>query len=245
MLEAELKYKMKLRDQALEQKKKDIDSEIDLKIRERDELMRERRLLLEQPSETRLSRERRRMRSVSPHDRSRSPSMDRGRGRSRDDYHYRSRSRSLSTERAPSFGHLSPRYHSRSRSLSPSRSRSQSRSVNFDESLNSHHSYRYDTEDYYSSMYDSGFGEEKLVRDSGTNTPIIRNGREIKMKKSKDERPPWKYWKSEAVPDVVGPPLHEPYNQSAVAEPLELRDVHVRNGGEILPMSNDGDNHTG
>lgn len=234
VLEAELKYKMKLRDHALEQKKKDIDSEIEMKIKERDALMEERRLLMGCPAETRLSRERSRVRSRSPTDYSprspRSTTIERGRSHSRsrdeDGYRYRSRSRSLSTERAPSYGHVSPRYRYRSRSFSPSQSR-----VSFNESLNSHHSYRYHDPDYLRSE-DSGFYEGSYSREASTNTPVIRNGRELKLKSRKDERPPWRYWKAEPVPDVIDPPFHEPYDQGAVAEPLELRDTNVRTGGK-------------
>lgn len=218
---------MKVREQALDQRKRTIDGEIELKIRERDQLMEERRLLAGYPGETRLSRARTRQRSD---ERTRSPELysERQRSASRDRHHYRSRSRSLSTERAPSYGHPSPRYTGRSRSLSPSGHRS--RSVNFDESMNSRHHYYHDYEDWGD---DSGFidySDEKV--DSSTNTPIIRNGRELKLKKKKDERPPWKYWKAESVPDVIDPPFHEPYSQSAVAEPLELRDASVRTGGK-------------
>lgn len=283
ILEAELKFKMKLREKALDQKRQDIDDEIEIKIRERDQLMEDRRLIFGYPQETRLSRDRERAReanslprqyrsseqhnhssrsrserssshsryeSPSPppyyRGRSRSPSplpyyrafCDReGRSRSRSrDLRNRSRSRSLSTERAPSFGHISPRSpRTRARSLSPSRS------VTFDESLNSHHRYRYHRDDAPHSTYDSGFSEELYTRDSGTNTPIIRNGREIKLKKERDEKPPWKYWKSESVPEVMDPPYHEPYSQSAVAEPLELRDTNIRTGGKTLTrgISND------
>ena len=172
ILEAELQYKMKLREKAIDRKRQEIDDEIEIKIQERDQLVEDRRLLFGYPRETRLSRERERARgrhynhrsssyheerstsrgrqeSLSP--RYRYPTED-GRSRSRSrGLHRRSRSRSLSTERAPSFGHISPRSpRTRARSLSPMRS------VSFDESLNSHHRYGYDD---YLTTYDSGFGE--------------------------------------------------------------------------------------
>ena len=258
ILEAELKYKMTLREKAIERKRQEIDDEIELKVRERDQLMEDRRLLFGYPSETRLSRDRERARlraesiererawsrersrsfdrsrsrsrnrSISPSYRSMSPVADRARTRTRPNgYLHRSRSRSLSTERAPSFGHISPRSpRGRARSLSPSRS------VSFDESLNSHHRYKYyDDPEYF---YDSGFGSDASgLRDSSTNTPVIRNGRELKLKRAKDERPPWKYWNTSQTPDIIDPPYHEPYSQSAVAEPLELRDAQLRTGGKF------------
>lgn len=259
ILEAELKYKMTLREKAIERKKHEIDDEIQLKVRERDQLMEDRRLLFGYPSETRLSRDRERAqlrsesmerdrawdrersrsversrsrsrnRSISPPSyRAMSPTAERARSRSRQSgYLHRSRSRSLSTERAPSFGHISPRSpRSRARSLSPSRS------VSFDERRNSHHKYRYyEDPDYY---YDSGFGgsDASGLRDSCTNTPIIRNGREIKLKARKDEKPMWKYWNTSQAKDIIDPPYHEPYSESAVAEPLELRDAQLRAGGK-------------
>ena len=247
ILEAELQYKMKLREKAIDRKRQEIDDEIEIKIQERDQLVEDRRLLFGYPRETRLSRERERARgrhynhrsssyheerstsrgrqeSLSP--RYRYPTED-GRSRSRSrGLHRRSRSRSLSTERAPSFGHISPRSpRTRARSLSPMRS------VSFDESLNSHHRYGYDD---YLTTYDSGFGEGSFTRDSSTNTPVIRNGREIKIKRTNEERPPWKYWKADPIPDVMDPPFHDPYEQTAVAEPLELRDNSVRTGGKNI-----------
>lgn len=241
---------MNLREKAIDRKRKEIDEEIELKIHERDQLVEDRRLMFGYPSETRLSRERERSRVKSDsleRERARSRSLERSRSRSRnrsisplyersrsrsrgDRYMRRSRSRSLSTERAPSFGHISPRSpRSRARSLSPNRS------VSFDESLNSHHKYRYYDDRHYYDTYDSGFGSEASgLRDSGTNTPIVRNGRELKLKKRKDEKPQWKYWNSTSTPDIIAPPYHEPFNESAVAEPLELRDHQLRAGGESI-----------
>ncbi|KAF6032676.1 C11orf16 [Bugula neritina] len=193
ILEAELKYKMKLREKAIDRKRQEIDDEIEIKIQERDQLMEDRRRSLERSQ-------------------SREPS-----------YRRRSRSRSFSTERAPSFGHVSPRSpRNRRHSWSPERS------VNFDESLNSHHHYYYNNP---FSTSDSGFDEQlSYTKDSATNTPVIRNGRKLSLKKTKEERPPWKYWKAESVPDLIEPPFHEPYSQSAVAEPLEMRSTTVKSG---------------
>jgi len=264
VLEAELKYKMSLREKALDKKRKEIDDEIETKILERDELLQERKLLTRQSPESRLQGERGRVRQRSSSgerryeresrpwaDRSygRSPSADRALSRERQsvyderhcsldrarghDYSERPCSRERAGRRSRSRS-LSPVYNREritrrplSRSLSPSR---RNRSVDFDESLNSLHSYRYHSpRDFLDSGYCEG---DEGSRDSATNTPIIRNGRVLKLKPTKEERPPWKYWKADGAPDVIGPPWHEPYNQGAVAEPLELRDTKVRNGGK-------------
>lgn len=222
ILEAELKYKMKLREKAIDRKRQEIDDEIEIKIQERDQLMEDRRLIFGYPQETRLSRERERARHL---DSSHSYRRSLERSQSREpSYRRRSRSRSFSTERAPSFGHVSPRSpRNRRHSWSPERS------VNFDESLNSHHHYYYNNP---FSTSDSGFDEQlSYTKDSATNTPVIRNGRKLSLKKTKEERPPWKYWKAESVPDLIEPPFHEPYSQSAVAEPLEMRSTTVKSGG--------------
>jgi hypothetical protein len=100
--------------------------------------------------------------------------------------------------------------------------------------MNSQHYYYKNGSDKWGD--DSGFVDDESFKvDSSTNTPILRNGRELKLKRKKDEKPPWKYWKADPAPDVIGPPTHGPYDQSAVAEPLELRDVNIRTGGNLAP----------
>ncbi|CAH1799465.1 unnamed protein product [Owenia fusiformis] len=139
---------------------------------------------------------------------------------------------------------------SRRSRMTPRSSLRRTKSVEFDLDKNQSHSdleTEFDDDidldvEYLDDPVDSGIGtsdysldynhEFQSYQPDPRDVPRERHHRRTRSGKSQ-RKPRWKYWSSDPSPDIIGPPTHEPYEESRTPVPLENREpLYNENGVE-------------